>query len=61
MDMRDKIVRNGGSYDTKKYRYVVDATGVVKRCRLDYLGTSVMYILHYEAWQPADRKYEDVF
>lgn len=60
MVTKEKIIQNGGAYDTKNYRYVV-MNGIVKRCRLEYLGTDVMYILHYEAWQPADRRYEEVF
>lgn len=61
MDIRKKAMQNGGAYDTRKYRYVIGNDGELKRCRLDYLGTDVMYIAHYEAWQPANRKYEDVF
>ena len=36
-----KIERNGGIYDTKKYRYCIDsATGNVKRIELDALDTT---------------------
>lgn len=61
MDIIDKVVHNGGVYETKKYRYVIGDDGELKRCRLDYLGTDVMYISHYDAWQLANRKYEEVF
>lgn len=61
MVSREKIIRDGGAYDTKKYRYVIGRDGNVLRCRLDYLGTDLMYIPHYEPWQPAERRYEEVF
>lgn len=37
----DKIVRAGGVYDTKKYRYIIDtSTKEIKRIPLDKLDTA---------------------
>lgn len=58
-DLYYKIIRNGGTYNTKKYRYRIDDRGRVLRCRLDYLDR--LMPLHYERWQPHDKKYMDLF
>lgn len=39
-----KIAQNGGIYDTKNYRYVIDTvTDEIKRTRIENLDTTAMY------------------
>ena len=50
----EKIAREGGAYDTKKYRYVIDAPGEIKRCLLSDLDTTAM--LKPDAWKIVKRR-----
>ena len=46
----EKIARNGGIYDTAKYRYIIDTTtGEVKRTLISNLDTTAM--LEKDVWE----------
>lgn len=46
----DKIARNGGIYDTAKYRYIIDTTtDEIKRTLISNLGTTAM--LDKNVWE----------
>jgi len=46
----EQIRRNGGCYDTKKYRYIIDTTTwEIKRTLITNLGTTTM--LDKNAWE----------
>jgi len=47
-ELIEKIIKNGGIYDTAKYRYKADADGKVRRANLDDIGTTA--ILDNNAW-----------
>lgn len=48
--MRNKVIREGGAYDTKKYRYIIDARdGKLKRVELSKLDTTAM--LDKNVWE----------
>lgn len=50
----DKIARNGGIYDTAKYRYIIDTTtGEIKRTLISNLGTTAM--LDKNVWEVVKR------
>lgn len=45
-----QIAREGGAYDTQKYRYIIDTqTNEIKRTLLSNLGTTAM--LAKDAWE----------
>lgn len=49
--MRQNIIRNGGVYDTKKYRYIIETTtGDIYRVELCKLGTTEM-LDTFGAWK----------
>lgn len=44
-EIYQKAIREGGVYDTQKYRYRIDtSTGELKRALLDDLDTTAMYL-----------------
>lgn len=45
-----KIARNGGIYDTKAYRYVINSPTEVQRIRIEYLDT-VGALPHAGNWE----------
>lgn len=46
----EQIRRNGGCYDTKKYRYIIDTmTWEIKRTLITNLGTTAM--LNPDVWE----------
>lgn len=48
-DFAEKIARAGGVYDTKKYRYIIDGNGTIKRTLIENLDTTAM--LEKDAWE----------
>lgn len=59
-NLYSKILHNGGIYDTKNYRYRINKhNGNIERCKHEYIGANVP--LHFEAWQPWNKKYEQLF
>lgn len=44
-----KIAKNGGAYDTRKYRYIIDNNGDIKRTELINLDTTAM--LRPDVWE----------
>lgn len=59
INLYSKILHNGGVYDTKNYRYRINRNGNIERCKLEYIG--VIVPLHFEAWQPYNKAYQDLF
>ena len=60
----EQIRRNGGCYDTKKYRYIIDTTTwEIKRTLITKLGTTAM--LDKNAWETVKtgkgEKHENLF
>lgn len=58
-NLYSKILHNGGIYDTKNYRYRINYNGNIERCKHEYIGADVP--LHFEPWQPYNKKYEQLF
>lgn len=42
-DFYNKIAHEGGIYDTKTYRYVIESPTEIKRLRVEYLDTTAAY------------------
>ena len=54
-----RVIQEGGAYDTRHFRYRINDRGELIRCRLEYLDR--LLPSHFERWQPANTRYEDLF